>query len=205
MGDTHVKNDILDIVRSVIADYDYVVFIGDYCDDFFTTGEQVIDHLKQVKRLQKEFAGKVTCLVGNHDYIYVNKTRTLQSGYSLETQMLIDAPENRKIKSWLEGLPVIKEIENVWYSHAGISITWDEKETVDSLWKNDSPLWARPGVTSYAPVAQVFGHTPSKTCYEVQPNIWCIDTFSTDKYGSPIGDGSLLEIVDGRGFNVIKL
>ena len=40
-----------------------------------------------------------------------------------------------------------------------------------------------------------------KTCQEIQPNVWCIDTFSTMPDGGLFGDGSVLEIIDGEKFS----
>ena len=122
------------------------------------------------------------------------------------THVLIDVPENKNLKEWLASLPVIIEIDGVTYSHAGIANEWSGAEDVTGLWNDTSPLWARPGGSiTYKNIPQVFGHTPSDTCYEVKHGVWCIDTFSTMPGGNPIGDGSVLQVVDGKRFSKLYL
>ena len=50
------------------------------------------------------------------------------------TQVLIDAPENINLKTWLDSLPVIIEIDGVTYSHAGIANEWSGAEDSGGLW-----------------------------------------------------------------------
>jgi Calcineurin-like phosphoesterase len=206
VGDIHTKIWIIDNVIKVIDDYDMVIFCGDYADDFSASPKGTIDTWYMLKNMQMKYPGKVLCVIGNHDYIYVNDTSSLQSGYNPITHFLIDAPENKDIKKWLHGLPVIVELDDVYYSHAGISNEWSGSEDTDGLWNNASPIWARPGGSvTYKDIPQVFGHTPSETCYEIKSRVWCIDTFSTWPDGTPVGDGSMLQIIDGTKFTKIYL
>lgn len=198
VGDVHTKLWVIDRVRKLADHYDAVVFCGDYADDWDANPIDSINTWKEVRSL-KHSKPHVRLVQGNHDYIYTNKTPTLQSGYNPKTQALIDAAENRHLRDWLHSLPITLKLDGVTYSHAGISEPWD----TTSLWCEDSPLWNRPGWHPYKAVPQVFGHTPQKTCTEVRPGSWCIDTFSTHRDGSPIGDKSLLEVIDGRLFNVL--
>ena len=210
VGDIHTKIWIIEAVQKLLDNYDQVVFVGDYADDWNSSSLKTIETWKALRKFQRDNPKKVKLVVGNHDYIYVHKTPTLASGYSQITQTLIDAPENKRLKSWLRSLPVIQVIDEVRYSHAGITEFWDGEDTVESLWDDASPLWARPtGISVYKPIVQVFGHTPSETCWEVQNgptcSVWCIDTFSTYSDGMPVGDGTVLEIINGTIFNKIKL
>jgi hypothetical protein len=210
VGDIHTKMWIIDLVESVIQNYDAVVFVGDYADDFNTPPIRSIETWKRLFEFQKKHgAHKIHLVKGNHDFIYVNKTRTLQTGYSHMTQTMIDAPENRKLKNWLKNIPEIQEIDGVTYSHAGVTNAWLKSEVddpVDDFWRDISPIWVRPQYKNdYKRVPQVFGHTPSETCWEVEPNIWCIDTFSTYSDNTPYGDGSVLEVINGHTFNKIKI
>lgn len=167
IGDIHTKMWIIDQVRKMIDDYDAVVFVGDYADDFGASPIKSIQTWKELRSLSHS-EPKVKLVTGNHDYIYVNKTPTKQSGYNGVTQTLIDAPENKGLNEWLHNLPVILEIDGVTYSHAGITDTFKQEYTSQWLWNDDSPLWARPALTTfYLDMPQVFGHTPSETCWEV--------------------------------------
>ena len=201
IGDIHTKTWIVNKVSKIIDRYERIVFCGDYADDFSASPQDSIDTWKALKDLQLKYEYKVSLVLGNHDYIYVNNTPSMQSGYNPMTHVLIDAPENNDLKKWLTGLPIIIEIDGVTYSHAGISNEWSGTEDVTGLWNDTSPIWARPsGNITYKNIPQVFGHTPSDTCYEVKHGVWCIDTFSTEPDGKPFGDESVLQVIDGRKF-----
>lgn len=206
IGDIHTKIWIIEKVAKVINSYDKVVFCGDYADDFNASPQNTLDTWNSLNDLQVKNQSKVELLIGNHDYIYVNETPSLQSGYNPMTHYLIDAPENKYLKEWLKSLSVILEIDGVTYSHAGIANEWSGARDVTGLWNDTSPLWARPGDSiTYKKIPQVFGHTPSDTCYEVKHGVWCIDTFSTMPDGNPVGDGSVLQVIDGKKFSKLYL
>lgn len=161
VGEVHTKIWIIEKVTKIINDYDKVIFCDDYADDFSASPQDTINTWAVLKDLQTKNQGKVELVMGNHDYIYVNHTPSLQSGYNSLTHVLIDAPENKNLKTWLAGLSVIIEIDGVIYSHAGIANEWSGAEDVTGLWNDTSPLWARPsGSITYKNIPQVFGHTP---------------------------------------------
>ena len=209
VGDIHTKLDIVTQVEKVIDQYNAIVFVGDYADDWFSTPNDTIRTWRTLKKLQETYIGKIYITTGNHDYIYVNKTHTAASGYNQSTQLLLNMPDNKQLKEWVLNLPVSIRLDGVVYSHAGYTNDWMKFYEKDDLWNDVSPIWARPegadGLQYVDSEPQVFGHTPSSTCWEVEPNIWCIDTFSTYPDGTPIGDGSVLEIQDGKTFTVTKL
>lgn len=202
VGDIHTKTWIINEVKNLIDNYDCVVFVGDYADDWQATPLDSINTWKELRSLSHSNR-KVKLVAGNHDYIYAHVTPSKQSGYRYETQLLINSPENKGLLEWLRNLPITLEIDGVTYSHAGVVDEWGGSD----LWTDNSPLWARPANTSlnYNLSPQVFGHTPSATCWEVKPDIWCIDTFSTFENGLPIGDGTVLEITNGKKFKKVKL
>lgn len=207
VGDVHTKLWVVEAVEKIAPEYDAVIFVGDYADDWGQGPQATID----IWRAVMNFTGQVYWLIGNHDFAYVNWTSTTYGGYSQLTQMLLNAPENRDIKDWLTGLPIVLTIDGVTYSHAGMTNSWTgDVGDPSSLWDlDDSPIWARPAETlsesGYRDIPQVFGHTPVSTCHEVAPNIWAVDTFSTYPDGQPIGDGTVLEVIDGKQFNVLEL
>lgn len=207
VGDIHTKIWIIKAVEEIIDDYDAIVFVGDYADDWNATPQMAINTWAHLRDLQQRYPEKVRLVLGNHDYIYVNYTKTGQSGYNKFTQTLIDMPESRGLRNWLKDLPIVVDLDGVKYSHAGITETFNEEYTAEHLWEDNSPLWARPYSSAYRylDITQVFGHTPSGTCWEVSPGIWCIDTFSTYPDGMPIGDHTVLEIENGNKFTKRKI
>lgn len=198
VGDIHTKTRIINLVESVVNDYDAVVFCGDYADDF---GAEALDTIRTWQRLMdlQQTYDNVKLVLGNHDYAYLHNVYC--SGHNYTTETLLNAPENRPLKDWLYALPITIEIDDVTYAHAGLDQRW----TSEDYWEDISPLWTRPDWAVYKKVKQVVGHTPQSTVTEVEPGIWVIDTFSTYPNGVPIGDGSMLEITDGQTFTKINL
>lgn len=205
VGDLHTKLWIVEAVKRIVDDYDAIVFIGDYADDWGKGPVATIDIWKAVYDLQREHPDKVKVLMGNHDYGYVNHTKSISGGYNPIVQVLLYTPENKRLRRWLSELPVEMVIDGVTYSHAGVTEEWENSSDRANLWSDESPLWARPYDYTYKDFPQVFGHTPSNTCWEIQPNVWCIDTFSTLPDGDFIGDCTVLEIIDGKKFNKKEL
>jgi hypothetical protein len=205
VGDVHTKKWIFDLVESVIDDYDAVVFCGDYADNWGASASDSLATWYRLYDLCNRYPDKILPVRGNHDYIYTVQTPTLQSGYNYETQLLINAPEHQELKKWLLFLPLIRMVDGVTYAHAGIDERWTGDQDVMTIWNDISPIWVRPGWAQYKKIPQVVGHTPQQTVTEVQPGIWLIDTFSTYPDGSPIGDGTMLEVIDGKEFQKIKI
>ncbi len=121
-GDIHTKTWIIDEVEKIIDNYDTVVFVGDYADDWGADGLESIDTWHKLYMFQQKYSGKVKLVLGNHDFIYVNRTPSLQSGYNPVTQLAINSPANRYLKDWLLSLPVVLEEEGITFSHAGIIV-----------------------------------------------------------------------------------
>lgn len=210
IGDLHTKRWIIDKVERAIDNYDVVIFVGDYADDWNTSPIDTIETWRQIGLLQTRYPEKVATLMGNHDFIYVHPTLSLASGYDYNTQFMINLPDNKAVKTWVYNCPIKIELDGVIYSHAGVARDWVElpeadNDYISSLWNDQSPIWLRPNSYEYLDTPQVFGHTPSETCWEVKPSIWCIDTFSTAYDGKAIGDCSVLEIEDGKKFTVKSL
>ncbi len=210
VGDIHTKQWMIYEIAEILDLYDHIVFVGDYADNFNTAPTQSMATWRLLRQLMQSNPDKVHAVIGNHDYAYIHpEIAGRSSGWHPVTFTLINTPENKKIKNWLLDLPVIFELDGVSFSHAGITNEWDGKEDVYSLWNDVSPIWARPpqfgGRVTYKKIPQVFGHNPSEKVTEYEPGIWCIDTFSEDQQNNHIGDQTMLEIIDGKEFNVINI
>lgn len=208
IGDIHTKQWMLYEIAELIENYDHVVFVGDYADNWNTAPTQSLATWRLLKQLSQD--PKVHVLIGNHDYSYIHpEIAGRSSGWNPVTFTLINTPEKKSLKDWLLSLPYKLELDGVTYSHAGITNEWDGDDSVYGLWNDTSPIWARPkqmgGRTTYKAITQVIGHNASKEIWQPEPNIWCIDTFSEHQNNEPIGDQTILEIIDGKEFNIIKL
>lgn len=205
VGDIHTKLWIIHEVRKIAENYDRVIFVGDYADDWGKEPMDTINVWRELRVFQKTCPA-VRLVQGNHDWAYTRDVGTSSGGYSVGTQFLLDLPDNKDLKEWLTNIPLTARVDGVTYSHAGITDEWNENFDKVDLWSDISPLWVRPtDYLEYEQIPQVFGHTPSPTCWEVDKDIWCIDTFSTYPDGRPFGDHTVLEITDGKEFKKIKL
>lgn len=209
VGDIHTKAWIFDLVEQVVDNYDTVVFCGDYADNWNTLPTESLATWRRLKKFIKDHPhARAVC--GNHDYAYLHPSIAgHSSGWNAVTYALINSPENRKLKEFLYTLPITIEIDGVTFSHAGITDRWDGLLSVESIWNDVSPIWARPpawgGQARYKQIKQVIGHNPSESIWNPQKDIWCIDTFSETSKNKPIGDHSVLEIIDGETFKKIQI
>lgn len=233
VGDLHRKWGVVGRILHFAKKNGYkkVVFMGDYADDFmgdFKDTRHLWDLMIDPPRGYKRM---VVPLMGNHDFAYAFAPELkmmfgdndVQTGFDRATLKSIDIPFMKFIADWFK---LQTSIDGVLYTHAGMTTEWAEKWLERDpiqianipgplrfpymyFADQTSPIWARyrEGVTptfySKLHPKQVFGHTPVKTCTEFEDGCWCIDTFSTDRIGRPIGDRSILEIEDGRNFRVI--
>ena len=105
--------------------------------------------------------------------------------------------------------PVTFELDGVTFSHAGVTEQWNGDDSVYGVWQDNSPIWARPreygGNITYKDIPQVIGHNASEKIWNPAPQVWCIDTFSERQDNTPIGDQTMLEIIDGKEFNPINI
>lgn len=228
VGDIHCKGWIIDKVELIVDKYDLIVFIGDIIDDWQATPQDSVDTAKKLYLLYEKHPNKIIVLKSNHDLpIFYKQARGQIAGISASNYLLWDIPENKYLVDWFESMPVIVQICGVLYSHAGLTNSFEswvsnannvsDRDSIINAINNlhysylqsypDSPLWARPRENMFSRWinGQVFGHTPSKTCGAVHDNIWAIDTFSTNRDGSLIGDETVLEIENGVNFKKIKL
>ncbi len=210
IGDIHTKQWIIYEVAEIMDLYDHVVFCGDYADNWNTPGTQSMATWRLLKQMVESNPEKVHAVIGNHDYAYIHpEIAGHSSGWDPVTFTLLNTPENKPLRNFLLSLPAVFELEGVTYSHAGITNEWDKDESVYGLWQDNSPIWARPpemgGNITYKKIPQVIGHNTYPQITELAPNVWCIDVFSETPDNKPAGDQTMLEIIDGKEFNVINI
>lgn len=151
---------------------------------------------------------------GNHDLSYL--WGKFESGYSPMAAHIVKS----KLSELLQVVPenavkYIHRVDNVLFSHGGITKSFVEENIGSSLydnvdliiqainefdgsqmWRDDSPIWARPQITRQKlyrsdDFLQIVGHTPvQKIQYE--RNLISCDTFSTYRNGIPIGTQKFL-------------
>jgi hypothetical protein len=210
VGDVHAKQWMIYEIAELVDLYDKIIFVGDYSDNFNTAPTHSLATWRLIRQLMQSEPDKVHAVIGNHDYAYIRpEIAGRSSGWNPVTFTLLNTPEKKPLKEWLLSLPYKIELDGVTFSHAGITNEWDGDDSVYGLWNDTSPIWARPpqlgGNSTYKNTPQVIGHNPSKEIWNPEPHVWCIDTFSEDQNNKPIGDQTVLEIIDGKEFNVLEI
>ena len=217
--DVHLKPEIFLKAETVVESSacDRVVMLGDLPDDWGM--EENISLYEKTYELAADFCKRhnnTLFCYGNHDISYI--WQALETGYSSAARETVLNGMD-KIKAVLpeENIAFIHRIDNVLFSHAGLAVSFvleyfgyggsaDIDMILDrvnrmgyhELWKDNSPIWARPqdGSMRLYPrdMLQVVGHTPVNHAVK-EDNFLSLDVFSTYREGDPIGDGRFV-IVD---------
>lgn len=222
LGDCHLKPVMFDKADEILTSgkADFAVQIGDLVDDW---GEEYniglyLRTLERAMEFYRKFP-KTLWVLGNHDYGYLFPMwGRKETGHSIVAESFV--------KPLIEQLPqkMIYIVDNVIFTHAGLTRVWAEKRlrkvgyrddvmparenlihivnhsSSEELWQEDSPIWVRPQEEPYGmwpTKLQVVGHTPVPTCgtYAWGNEVLSVDTWNTFSNGAPIGDRSFA-IVD---------
>lgn len=227
VGDVHgCLTQLRDLERRIVADAaglpgrKLLVMLGDYVDRG-PSSAAVIDHL--LAPAPEDFDR--VCLCGNHealmlaflgqplahrDWLELGGEQTLRSYGILFGDLrrrtpgeagLVDALEAaipRRHRAFLEGLPVLLDLGDFVFAHAGLApgVPIEEQSTQDLLWIREPFLRRGPELAQAdgRPLTVVHGHTPSS-----------LPTFGTGRIGIDTGafmTGRLtaLRILDGQPF-----
>lgn len=101
-----------------IDEYDKIIFVGDYCDDYNLSDNDIYDNLLDIIELKKIFPDKVILLFGNHDVQYLLGDRHLCSGFrsSMYNRLKLLFKENRNL------FQLAYQINNYLWTHAGVHV-----------------------------------------------------------------------------------
>ena len=218
--DIHLKTWMLDKADDMVdkGDYDRIIFLGDFVDDWDQQRNIGLydDIFDAVRDFVKKHQNSLICF-GNHDMSYI--WQALESGYSdIARDTVVARLQELRTLLPKENEAFMHKLDNVIFSHAGLTrqfvmehFAYDTDPSIEhmverinmmgeyELWKDQSPLWARPGgygrgYDFYSRgCLQVVGHTPVKRPYYFQDqDLLVCDTFSTYGDGSPIGNNSFV-------------
>lgn len=110
-----------DEVKTLIDQYDKIVFVGDYVDDFILDDAQIYKNLFEIIELKKLYPEKVILLWGNHDVQYLLGTKGKGcTGYrpSMWLQLNELFTANRDL------FQLAFQVENYLWTHAGVHKGW---------------------------------------------------------------------------------
>jgi len=110
----------------VPTDYDYYVFLGDYCDAFDKTNIEIKENLLEVLRFKDIYPRNVILLWGNHELHYVLDTpwkpegKYECSGKRQEMHFELYEIFNRNFTKFQMAF----QVENYLFTHAGVHKGW---------------------------------------------------------------------------------
>ena len=111
-----------EVLKNEVDNYDYIVFIGDYVDEYDLSDSKIYINLVNILNFKKDYPDKVVLLWGNHEiqYLFYNKSKYLCAGYrsSMFLQLFQLFTHNRK------HFQLAFQIENYLWTHAGVSHGW---------------------------------------------------------------------------------
>lgn len=106
------------------AQYDKIIFVGDYLDSFSVDNETMGNNLLDIIQFKKDYPDKVVLLLGNHDIHYLfDDMRYRGSGYRAEFYLTfydILHPNNNLFQ-------IAYQVDNVLWTHAGVSKKWADE------------------------------------------------------------------------------
>ena len=218
--DVHLKPWIFDKADKITRDsYDDIVILGDLVDDWNRGND--LDVYRETLDRAAEFGkthDKSLWCYGNHDVSYL--WDAMESGYSIQARETVIEGITKLERVLEDRYRFVHKIENILFSHAGVTETFvlhacgyhikDIDEIItkinnmkkDQLWRNSSPIWARPQNDFYRLFRddvfyQVVGHTPVEEPLNLG-GVLSLDLFSTYSDGSAYGNQKLY-IVDTEG------
>jgi len=131
IGDVHGFDSWKYFVKD-ISQYDKIVFVGDYVDEYHLSNIIILNNLLEIIEFKKKYPDKVVLLLGNHDYQYAILPPEMPllchcTGY--RSEMHFDLYEIFHYN--LELFRMSYQYENYIWTHAGIHRGWYEHFLVE--------------------------------------------------------------------------
>lgn len=129
IGDIHGRDCWFDIVNQN-KDADLFIFVGDYFDSFTIPSLEQISNFRSILKFKEENPGKVILLIGNHEFHYTSGgVGAMYDGFDYSTFYNMKLELDSLIKR--EELKICHKVDNILFSHAGVTNTWVENNSVD--------------------------------------------------------------------------
>lgn len=149
IGDIHGHMTWLFPFNQLFDEVDKVIFLGDYVDSLDAKPSSQLYVLNSVVNLKKKYPDKITLLIGNHELHYVDGMVRKYSGWQGAMafsfkDILMPAIKNREIQ-------VLEVVDDVIFSHAGVSKVWVENCAIESLEEINEYLYERPMIFEFTP------------------------------------------------------
>ena len=134
IGDIHGKPDWKKVNP---ANYDIIIFLGDYVDSNTIEDEEMLDNLAEIVALKKRFPRKVKLLYGNHENSYLfRQYRTTGYRYDIAEQITTILSDNSGL------FQVAWQYRNYLWTHAGIHSDFYNQKLASCVLQTDKSLAA---------------------------------------------------------------
>jgi hypothetical protein len=132
LGDTHGRSNWKQVLETH-PDAGRVVFMGDYFDSFDISGVEQLHNFKEIIRFKEETDKEVIMLIGNHDHHYLDVGETY-SGYKAAHKWDF----NDALKKNMHHLQIAYLLDDVLFTHAGVSPIWMEDTFGGNVWTRET-------------------------------------------------------------------
>jgi predicted phosphodiesterase len=126
--------------------FDYCISLGDWFDSFTIPPQIQLDNFREyMKWVDEDPKHRLTC-VGNHDfhYIYPRLDNAQATGFQCSWAREI----HDEIMKYIDRLYIFITLDNICFSHAGITKTWLKNNKIDvktlnTVWRTDPQIAAK--------------------------------------------------------------
>ena len=131
VGDIHAKPWVVHAVSTLLDDYDRVIFLGDYVDDWGADPLLSMEALEAISVLMRRNENKVVVLRGNHDfseYYGYRKREFMCSGFNIgthnECQLLYQNNWDKMLTCYIVHGYDDEASQDYYITHAGLINGW---------------------------------------------------------------------------------
>jgi 3',5'-cyclic AMP phosphodiesterase CpdA len=119
------------------AEYDIIVFLGDYIDSHEVEDSEMLHNLEEIISLKTAFPKKVKLLLGNHENSYLfRQYRTTGYRYTIGEKVCA------LLKNYLSLFQVAWQCKNYLWTHAGIHTEFYNQKIASVVLETDETLAA---------------------------------------------------------------
>ena len=170
LGDTHGLSTWKRVLEQH-PDTGRVIFMGDYFDSFELSGVEQLYNFNEIIRFKEETDKEVIMLIGNHDHHYMNVGETY-SGY----QPAMQFDFNLALKENMHHLQIAYKLDEVLFTHAGISPVWMD----DTFYREVKQPWSKNNIVE-----------DLNELYKAKPTLFNFSHLGWDPSGDSVEQGPL--------------
>jgi len=152
LGDIHGLSTWKEIINQE-KDLGRIIFMGDYFDSFDIPGIEQLYNFNEIIRFKESTEIPVIMLIGNHDHHYMGVGETY-SGYQPAMQWDIQ----HAIKTNLDHLQIAYKLDDLIFTHAGISPIWLDNTFGWNGWNKGDVIEKLNDLYKFRPIAFNFSH-----------------------------------------------